>query len=388
MRPRVLTVGAYERDNFGDLLFLLLTRMYLREAGFDVAAGSIFDSRVPGERDIEVRAYADLLRTQTWDAVWVVGGEVGGVRISDALSMSLTRAEARVFDSAGDAGKSFIARALTGLPCDALAYLPDLTGFPLNAGTPLIVNSVGISNTAHSADRGVGSVSDRVLSSARKVLVRENASGDFAHEHGLEVEVGPDMVHAIAGIDGFRADQLPSPRSAPYAIVQINIEILDKYGVAPAARGVESLSRALDMDVVLLVAGTAPGHDSFAQYIRLLSMVHLDLGRRTVEILRDREPRALVAYIANAAVWVGTSLHGRIISSSFGVPRVTLENQKTARYTATWDPGFPAGVHPAAMAEAAVFAVDRAEEPVERDQSDVLRARAHANTLALIGALR
>ena len=25
MSPRILTVGAYERDNFGDLLFLLVT---------------------------------------------------------------------------------------------------------------------------------------------------------------------------------------------------------------------------------------------------------------------------------------------------------------------------------------------------------------------------
>ena len=27
--PRVLTVGAYERDNVGDLLFLLVTERYL-----------------------------------------------------------------------------------------------------------------------------------------------------------------------------------------------------------------------------------------------------------------------------------------------------------------------------------------------------------------------
>lgn len=388
MRPRVLTVGAYERDNLGDLLFLLLTKVYLREAGFDVTAGSILGSTLPGKENIEVLGYADLLRTRTWDAVWVVGGEIGGVRVGDALGMSLAPPEGRVFAKAGDAGKSFVAGALTGLRCDALAYLPDLAEFPLNAATPLVVNSVGISNLEHSADRAVVSTSDRILSSARKVLVRENDSGNYAERHGLHAEVGPDMVHAIADIAGFGADQLPSPRSTPYAIVQINTEILGKYGVGPAAYGLESLSRELDMDVVLLAAGTAPGHDSFAQYARLLSTKHFNLGHRTVEILRQRDPRTLVAYIANATVWAGTSLHGRIISSSFGVPRVTLENDKVARYAATWDSGFPAGVHPESMAEAAESAINRAAEAVERDKSDRLRLRAHANTLALIGALR
>ena len=36
--PRVLAVGAYERDNVGDLLFLLVTERYLRGAQVVAAA--------------------------------------------------------------------------------------------------------------------------------------------------------------------------------------------------------------------------------------------------------------------------------------------------------------------------------------------------------------
>lgn len=46
-RPRVLLVGAFERDNFGDLLFHLVTRSMLESSGFAVDAASVISAEVP-----------------------------------------------------------------------------------------------------------------------------------------------------------------------------------------------------------------------------------------------------------------------------------------------------------------------------------------------------
>lgn len=58
--PRVLTVGAYERDNVGDLLFLLVTEQYLRDA--EVVAAAPFDADMTSLLDRQVHAYGPLLQ--------------------------------------------------------------------------------------------------------------------------------------------------------------------------------------------------------------------------------------------------------------------------------------------------------------------------------------
>ena len=73
--PRVLLVGAYERDNLGDLLFLLVTERYLE--GAEVVAGAPFSADMRELLDRKVPAYGPLLQAEAFDAIWTVGGQVG-----------------------------------------------------------------------------------------------------------------------------------------------------------------------------------------------------------------------------------------------------------------------------------------------------------------------
>ena len=75
--PRVLSVGAYERDNFGDLLFLLVTERYLE--GSEVVASAPFAADMTALLDRKVGAVGDALSENRFDAIWTVGGQVGGV---------------------------------------------------------------------------------------------------------------------------------------------------------------------------------------------------------------------------------------------------------------------------------------------------------------------
>ena len=83
-------MGAYERDNFGDLLFLLVTERYL--GGADVVAAAPFAADMRQLLGRRIPAFGPLLRDEAFDAVWTVGGQVGRVDLERAYKMSATPA--------------------------------------------------------------------------------------------------------------------------------------------------------------------------------------------------------------------------------------------------------------------------------------------------------
>ncbi len=87
--------------------------------------------------------------------------------------------------------------------------------------------------------------------------------------------------------------------------------------------------------------------------------------------------------IAGAYAWLGSSLHGRIVASAYGVPRVSIAKRKLDEYAQTWDPDMPWGVSPASFDDALVKAV-RAAERGKADVGDDLARRAHENMLAAV----
>src|SRR5215218_1336037 len=93
---RVLLVGAYERDNFGDLLFLLVTERYLVAAApFSADMRALLGRHIP--------AYGPLLRDEAFDAIWTVGGQVGRVDLLRAYRMSASPEAWAAFEAAPEA---------------------------------------------------------------------------------------------------------------------------------------------------------------------------------------------------------------------------------------------------------------------------------------------
>ncbi|CAN5167648.1 hypothetical protein BH11ACT5_BH11ACT5_15160 [soil metagenome] len=386
-RPRVLTVGAFERDNFGDVLFLILTRGYLEEAGMESVAASTLTTRVPGEEGGIVRPAAALLTEERWHAVWVVGGEIGGVRIDGAFGMTLPARERNVFARANPDVREMISQFIAGTGTEALAYLPDPALFPLNSETPLIVNSIGLSNLRHGLDDEAAGRSDVILRRAARTLVREEESRDYAAAHGFDVDLGPDMVHAISLRPGFLLREMPRPTEKPYVLVQINTETIRARGMTELTASIADLSRRLDVDVRLFAAGTANAHDSLEIYDVIVELARRDEATDRISVISARDPRLLARWVAHAHLWIGTSLHGRIISSSYGVPRVTLQNDKVARYAATWDPAYPAGIIAGDWNDAVDAALALRDDPREQERSAQLAEMANDNTRRLVGEI-
>lgn len=74
MHASVALVGAYERDNFGDLLFALVAPRLFDE---EVTLTAPFPGRVDELIGDKVVLYGPLFERGGPDIVWVAGGEVG-----------------------------------------------------------------------------------------------------------------------------------------------------------------------------------------------------------------------------------------------------------------------------------------------------------------------
>ena len=373
--PRVLLVGAYERDNFGDLLFLLVTERYLPDA--DVVAAAPFHADMTALLDREIPAYGPLLEREPFDAIWTVGGQVGAIDLPRAFRMSASPGAYRRYLRGSERRRAAILRRAVGGAPVASPYIPAPVDYPRNAGAVTVVNSTGLAGLRHADPEHRRQVVS-VLRGQTFVAVRDRASSDFLARRGIAHRLVPDAVHAL----GVLAPAEREPDS-DVAIVQASRSVLHRLGHATLAARLAASPQLRGLRLRLLPAGTAPGHDSVADYEALAGHLARLAPRTDVAIVDTRRPLELVDHIRRARVVIGTSLHVRIVASAYGVPRVTLAKRKPTEYARTWDSDMPFDVSLAGLDHAIEAAVARAGRPESAARSDELARRAHEHLAEL-----
>lgn len=369
--PRVLLVGAYERDNFGDLLFLLVTERYLTEA--EVVSAAPFNADMTALLDREVHAYGPLLRDQAFDAIWTVGGQVGGIDLRAAYRMSVPPEVYREFESGSAEDQArLLRRAVGGVPVVS-PYIPSPLAYPRNAGALAVLNSVGLEGV-RATDRYRREELVAVLRGETLVSVRDQASSEYLSSLGIEHRLIPDAVHAISTLHPAEPD-----RSSDVAIVQASSAILRNLGPAKLATAIATSPRLREARIRFLLAGAATGHDSVDDYRDLIQRIRRTAPELDLGIIEDRRPLDLVDHIRRARVVLSSSLHVRIVASAYGVPRVTFERSKPTKYAAFWDPGMPYGVRSEQLDQAIREALSRADHQTELTRSAELSRLAHEN---------
>lgn len=377
-RPRILCVGAYERDNFGDLLFQLITADYLRDAEVVFAAPFAADmSELTGER---IPAFGPLLSNESFDAVWTVGGEVGATTVGFAHKAALGAEEHVVYKAAPlEERRRMLAEHMGPIPVES-PYLPRVSAYPRNRTVASVVNSVGVAAIAGLPPVRRAAVTG-ILREATFLSVRDRMASETLTAAGVAHSLVPDLVHTIA---------LSRPRTEPrgdYVLLQIADNRLKRFPLDDIVRAIAESRVLAEHPVRLFLAGTAPLHDSVETYERIIAGVHAIDPARRIEISTTRDPWERVDEIAGAYAWLGSSLHGRIVASAYGVPRVSIAKRKLDEYAQTWDPDMPWGVSPAGFDDALVKAV-RAAERGKADVGDDLARRAHENMLAAVQHVR
>jgi len=379
-RPRVLTVGAYERDNFGDLLFLLVTEQYLPDV--DVVAAAPFAADMSSLLDRKIEAYGDLLRNEAYDAIWTVGGEIGGSTVASAYRMSMPRRRFLKYRNA-DAlrQRAMLDEVTNGAPL-ASAYIPTPGAFAANAGAFTVINSAGLSGAASHQPHIRDEVYD-VLRTTDVVSVRDKQSSTFLEGIGVAHVLAPDVVHALGVLDPFDRDP-----DADNIVVQSSGAILRQIGHRALAEALVASPAIAELKIRLLLAGTATGHDSFRDMERLRDHIHDVAPAREVEIITDRRPLDLVDHIRRARVVVSSSLHVRIVAAAYDVPRLTFTRPKPTRYAMLWDPAMPYDVEVADLDRAVATALVTGQRGETSAAAAELSRRADANIRETADRLR
>lgn len=334
---RVRLVGAFERDNFGDELFRSLTAAHLagEHPDWDIAPAGPFVSRIVGGSGAPIHRLADLDGEPTRDGTWVVGGEVGGTSLLDAFMMSTTDRQFQRYLAASPRDRRRLVAETAGVPFHASPYLPrrrrtteDALGY--------VINSVGLAGVLRLRGRALLNAV-AVLREADYISVRDRRSSRVLRALGIKHRLAPDLVHVLE-----RGDDRERDPAESVALVQIRAETLSDIGLGDVARQLASVTALKRFEVALFSAGTARNHDSRELYESLQDRL-IKMGiRASIDDSVDAESR--VRAISRAGLWVGTSLHGSIVASALGTPRVALDNIKVSRYAQTWSDPMPWGV--------------------------------------------
>lgn len=344
--PPLVLFGAFDRHNFGDLLFPQLLTALLPHRRFEFAGLVAHDLQAFGGH--RTQALANLAAAPFTRLIHV-GGEL--------LTCNAWQAAVMLLDPA--AAAAAIARH-DGDPDAAAEWAAQQLG--TSRAMPYVVGRDAVAPSGRLIFNAVGGVEWTVLSAAQRgevkaalsqadwVSVRDHVTQAALHADGIDVPLCPDpavMVAACCGDailkhqqqDAVLAMQQAFPQG--YLACQLSADFGDDATLDALAHGVSRVLAATGLGLVLFCAGAAPWHDDPALYERLQQRLPAG-GARLFTSLHLWDICALIA--ASRGV-VGSSLHARIVALAYGLPRVSLlppqqgaRPDKRTAFAETWEP--------------------------------------------------
>lgn len=355
--------GAFDRHNFGDLLFphiaaRMLPERHLRFAG--LAAG---DLTACGGHHVEaISALAHSHPDRPVDIVHV-GGEL----------LTCNAWEAAVMLSPGKRAQSVIDQRSAWLWVP-LEWADDRLGSPTRA--PYVLPRRYFAQTRTLAFNAVGGVDlqkcepqlrEEVVETLRRatdISVRDIVTQRALQTHGVAARLLPDpavMVGELFG-DLIRSHMSAEPVGAirdacpnGYLAVQFSADFGDDRTLDEIAAQLDAIASSHGLGIAFFRAGIAPWHDDLDVFERSRKRMRTP----SVHVMTSPNVWDICALIAGSSVYCGSSLHGRIVAAAFALARVNIrhpaltrpESKQTA-FAATWeDEDMPADVGVAQIAQ-------------------------------------
>ena len=342
----LILFGAFDRHNFGDLLFPHLLSALLPGKIFEVAGLAERDMRAFGGH--RVSALARRAGTRPVNLIHA-GGEL--------LTCSAWQAAVMLLDP--DEAATAIARYDNDPPAAA-----DWAARQLGTTRtlPYVVGRDAISPAGRLIFNAMGGVEWNFLSAAQKVeagtalrqadwlSVRDHVTQSALRAEGIDAPLCPDPAVMVAQCFGDeikqhqQQDAVKAMRDAfpqGYLACQFSADFGDDASLNALARGLSRVVAGTGLGLALFSAGAAPWHDAPALYEKLQPLLPTDTAR----LFRSLHLWDICALIAASRGVIGSSLHGRIVALAYGLPRVSLippqQGQRPDKRTAfaeTWEP--------------------------------------------------
>ncbi len=362
-RIPVILFGAFDRHNFGDLLFAHVASALLPGQDLVFAGLAERDLRRHGGHRVVALASLALGAGAPPCSLIHVGGEILDCDAWQAAVMLLPPGEAQ----------STIAY-LEARPDERQAWVRDRLGSAALA--PYVVSRrthpalmrvvhAGVGGTGlDRADPGLRAEVLADLKAADAVSVRDRCTLGHLAAAGLGARLMPDPAVMVAELfaarirgraDSRRGRRVRRAFPQGFVAVQFSADFGDDESLTRIAAQLDRIVARHGFGVLLFRAGAAPWHDDPALLDRVAALMRPGSARRFESLdLWD-----LCALIASSRAYCGSSLHGRIVAAAFALPHVNLRSPaapggptKQAAYAATWDePGQPGEVDPRDLAE-------------------------------------
>lgn len=352
MSAPTLLLGAFDRHNFGDLLFPHIAATLLPGSRLIFAGLAERDLRpFGGHRTHALARLAAELGNMPVRIIHV-GGEILTCEAWHAALMLQPAAEVPALVARLDAHpaeRQAWAHATLGLP----SHAPYVVGRRLFPRAQLIHAGVGGVGLQHSPLQLQAEVIE-VLGEADMVGVRDRRTLAHLHAAGIPAHLMPDpavltaerfgatiRAHATRGEVAAIGQRFPRG----YLAVQFSADFGDDVTLDTLAAQLTEAAAASDCGIVLFRAGSAPWHDTLDCLQRLASR----LPPATAQIFRSLQLWDICALIAGSRGYCGSSLHGRIVATAFARPRLNVqppqpsEAGKVQAYIDSWEaPTLPA----------------------------------------------
>jgi len=342
IHPPPVLFGAFDRHNFGDLLFPHLLEALLPGRAFETCGLAERDLRAFGGHRVTpllgrpsclIHAGGELLTCAAWQAAVML--------LDPAVAADLI---ARY--DADPAAAAVWAVSQIG----TARSLPYVVGREVLApGGRLIFNAVGGVEWAllPAAQREEAKAA---LRAADWLSVRDHVTQAALRAEGIDAPLCPDPAVMVAECFGElvsrhqQRDAVKAMREAfpqGYLACQFSADFADDASLDALAQGLSGVVSATGLGVALFCAGTAPWHDDPALFERLRHR----LPSGTAHCFDSLQLWDICALIAASRGVVASSLHGRLVALAYGLPRVSLalpqqetRPGKVAAFAETWEP--------------------------------------------------
>lgn len=348
-RAKFLLVGAFDRVNYGDLLFPIvfekLVHFYRIDCEIEYFGTVNSDlSRFGGKPTKSLKKL--LKRKNELDDVTLVlvGGEILGATWTLIVGNLLPK----IFEIGlkglrklfGRGMSDLVSRKLVGVDME-LPWIIPLSMFP--SKTRIVYNSVGGVGVMGLSERQkkylINSLNQSTFISVRDKITRRNLKN---LEIKKPIHLFPDSV--VVASQFFPPDELLTLASdKALAIISklhngfVCFQCAHHYvkgNTSAVAAELETMVRDCGLGLVLVPVGLATGHEDHIA----LQKIGEQLSDTAYALIQDFNIYDIMALIAHSKCYVGTSLHGAITAISYSVARVGYRRvKKLSSFMDTWD---------------------------------------------------
>lgn len=348
-RKTINIIGAFDRYNYGDLLFPIVIEKYIKEnrkellEEYDLRYFGLVESDLSAVGGKKTEALKNLYNEELSENSMVIvsGGDVLPARIS-SMDVDLSSSNLSMLF------KKVIIKAINRRNFEKIS----MKKFNLNTRFPWIVEKDNFKNNIFITYNAVGGSTlnelpsfevdeiKRNMSKSNYISVRDNKSLDNVKE--LNSKLYPDSatimskffpINILKNKISNDVDNFVKNNRNKYICIQSNLcSIRGKEEVL--VRELEKIHREEGLEIVLLPIGVAANHDDNIALNRLKKYFNIKVNH--IEKLNIYD---IMYLIANSRFFAGTSLHGNITAMSYAIPHIGLNRKisKLDNYLKTWD---------------------------------------------------